>query len=65
MKAKKETVYVAVMDYCSACIKMYELELKKGWQCAEVEEWLNDNTDYSDSQCYYMASKEPIEVLNN
>jgi len=62
---KAKTIYIAVMDYCSSCIKMYEVDFKDGWKWEDVEKWLYDNTDYSDSQCYYMSSEEPIEVLNN
>ena len=57
------TVYVAVMDYCSCSIKMYTIERRKGWQTEEVESWLVSNTDYKDSQCYFMASEEGIDIL--
>lgn len=57
------TVHIAVLDYCSGCIKKYTHEFNIGWQTEDVETWLEDNTDYKDSQCYYMASKEPIEVI--
>ena len=58
-----ETVYIVVLDYCSACVKTYEQDFKNNWQCEDVEQWLCEHTDYKDSQCYYMASKEPIEVI--
>jgi len=57
------TVNVAVMDYCTGCIKMYYIEMHEGWQCDEVEEWLYEHTDYKDSQCYYMAQEGEIEVV--
>lgn len=57
------TVNVAVMDYCSGCIKMYSVEMQSGWQYEDVELWLCEHTDYKDSQCYYMASKDKIEVV--
>ena len=56
------TVNVAVMDYCSCCIKMYSIEMQKGWQSGDVEEWLYDHTDYKDTQCYYMCSEDEIDV---
>ena len=56
-------VNVAVMDYCSGCIKMYTIEMKKGWQCTDVENWLYNHTDYKDSQCYFMCSEEEIEIV--
>lgn len=57
------TVHIAVLDFCTGCIKKYTQKFKEGWQTKDVEYWLVDNTDYKDSQCYYMASKEPIEVI--
>ena len=62
-KSNKVTVHIAVLDYCTGCIKKYTQEFKEGCQTKDVEQWLVDNTDYKDSQCYYMASKEPIEVI--
>lgn len=56
------TVYVAVMDYCSGSIKMYTIERRKGWQTEEVESWLVSNTDYKDTQCYFMCSENEIEI---
>ena len=59
----KRKVTVAVMDYCCAAIKMYSIEMRKGWQSDEVESWLNEHTDYKDTQCYFMASEEGIDIL--
>ena len=56
------TVHIAVMDYSSGTIKMYAPDLKGGNAIEEVENWLYENTDYSESQCYYMTSKEEIKV---
>jgi hypothetical protein len=64
MNVTKETVHVAVMDYCSGSIKMYSIELRRGWQVEDVKEWLYDNTDYEDTNCYYMASHDEIPVLD-
>ena len=57
------SVYVSVMDYCAAAIKMYRLILPKNWQVEDVEEWLRVNTDYKDSQCFFMTSEKEIEVI--
>lgn len=57
------TVNIAVMDYCSGCIKMYSVEMQKDWQCENVELWLCEHTDYKDSQCYFMARSDEIEVV--
>jgi len=61
-KQDSVTVYIAVMDYCSGSIKMYTKECKKGWQTEDIEDWLVEYTDYSNSQCYYMASENPIAI---
>lgn len=58
-----ETVYIVVLDYCSACIKTYEQEFEKGWQDDDVVHWLWKHTDYDESSCYYMYNTEPIEVI--
>jgi len=59
------TVHIAVMDYCSGSIKMYSPDLRDEVQAEDVENWLYKNTDYKDSQCYYMFSKDEIEVEYN
>ena len=59
---KSVMVNIAVMDYCSASIKMYSTTFPTGWQTEDVEEWLYDNTDYKDSQCYFMCSENVIEI---
>lgn len=48
--------YVAVMDYRTGSIKLYEAETD------DVEKWLLENTDYSEDECYYMCSTTPINV---
>lgn len=48
--------YIAVMDYRTASIKLYEAETDN------VEQWLIEHTDYSASECYYMCSTSPINV---
>lgn len=58
-----EKVYIAVMDYCTASIKMYTTELAKGWIETDVENWLHAHTNYNDSQCYYMVNRNEIEVV--
>lgn len=60
-------VNVALMDYCSASIKLYKIKVpvKPGsstYDSTDVELWLDENTDYKDDQCYYMCSTNPIEV---
>lgn len=64
MDVTKETVHVAMMDYSSASIKMYSIEMDCGWQTEDVEKWLYDNTNYSNSTCYYMVSYNEIPVLD-
>lgn len=61
---EKKTVYIAVMNYRTAEILLYKTELSADYQSEEVEYWLYDNTDYSDSDCYYMTSDKPIPVVN-
>lgn len=55
-------VYIAVMDYRDCKIKMYTTQMSPDYQTEDVEDWLNDNTNYSDSNCYYMCSSDKIEV---
>ena len=57
------TVHIAVMDYCSGCIKMYSRLFSKHWQSEDVEQWLYKHTDYKDSQCYFMCSEDEIEIV--
>lgn len=56
------TIHIAVMDYSSGSIKMYSPDLGEEVQNETIEDWLYENTDYKDSQCYYMASEKEIEV---
>lgn len=55
-------IHIAVMDYCAGAIKMYHPDLGEEIQDEKVEDWLYENTNYNDSSCYYMISKQPIEV---
>ena len=55
-------VYIAVMDYRNCKIKMYTTQMSPDYQTEDVEDWLNNNTDYNDSTCYYMCSTDKIEV---
>lgn len=55
-------VYIAVMDYRDCKIKMYTTQMSPDYQTEDVEDWLNDNTNYRDSNCYYMCSSDKIEV---
>ena len=55
-------VYITVMDYSSSKIKMYTVQMAPDYQTEDVEDWLNNNTDYNDSNCYYMCSSDKIEV---
>ena len=55
-------VYIAVMDYRDCKIKMYTTQMSPDYQTEDVEDWLNNNTDYSGSNCYYMCSSAKIEV---
>lgn len=58
-------IHIAVMDYCSGSIKMYSPDLRDEVQSEYVENWLYNNTDYKDNQCYYMFSKDEIKVEFN
>lgn len=48
--------YIAVMDYRTGSIKLYEAETN------DAGKWLMENTDYSEDECYYMCSTSPINV---
>ena len=50
------------MDYRDCKIKMYTVQMSPDYQTEDVEDWLNNNTNYSDSNCYYMCSSDKIEV---
>lgn len=62
MAKEMVTVYVAVLDYCAGCVKMYTIERRKGYQTDEVESWLVSNTDYKNTMCYFMCSENEIEI---
>lgn len=56
-------IHIAVMDYSSGTIKMYSPTLSENWSSDDVEQWLYENTDYSDTYCYYMCSENEIEII--
>ncbi|MBR6135553.1 MAG: hypothetical protein IKQ22_03615 [Clostridia bacterium] len=57
------TVFVAVMDYCSCTIRMYTINTYNGYQCEDIELWLEGHDpNFSEDQCYWMGSHEEIEV---
>lgn len=56
------TIHIAVMDYSTGTIKMYSPDLRDEIQSEDVENWLHENTDYKESQCYFMFSEEEIEI---
>lgn len=61
-------IYIAVMDYRDGNIKMYTVSdsILEGWEDARtegVEYWLCHNTDYTVDECYFMFSKEPINII--
>ena len=62
MNEMKIVVHVAVMDYSSGSIKLYTTLLKQDWKTEDVEKWLEANTGYKESQCYFMASRDSIAV---
>lgn len=59
---KNVIVNIAVMDYCSGSIKIYQVSMRTGWQEEDVEEWLCENTDFTESQCYFMCSENEIKI---
>ena len=59
----KKTVYIAVMNYRTGEILKYSADFSPDYQSEEVEYWLYENTDFSDSDCYYMTSNKPIPVI--
>ena len=38
--------YIVVMDFCSGCIKTYEHDFPEGAQNEDVENWLEEKTDF-------------------
>lgn len=60
-----KTVHVAVMDYQSCSIKMYDIERRDEYDSDDIESWLVSNTDYSDSSCYYMYSENEIPIIRS
>lgn len=56
-------VHIAVMDYGYGEIRMYKAYLPQEWQNDDVVNWLLEHDEkYKDTQCYYMASEDEIEV---
>lgn len=65
MKKIKRTVavHIAVMDYGYGEIRMHTAWLSTKWQDDDVANWLLEHDEkYKDTQCYYMASEDEIEV---
>lgn len=58
-----KTVYIAIMDYCTGCIKTYEHDFPENIQNEEIESWLSEHTDYKSSQCDFMFTDKPIEII--
>ena len=57
------TIFITVLDYCCNQVRFFQAELKENYQTEDVEQWLEDNdTDWNDSQCYYMFSIESPDV---
>ena len=50
------------MDYRDCKIKVYTAQMSPDYQTEDAEDWLNSNTNYSDSNCYYMCSSDKIGV---
>lgn len=57
-----KTVHVAVMNYQSGAINLYDIERRDDYDSEDIESWLVSNTDYSDSSCYYMYSEKEIPI---
>lgn len=65
-------VHIAVMDYAACEIRLFSAYLRAEeiaddtWavQDETIEEWLEENDqDWNDSMCYYMASEQgPISI---
>ena len=58
-----KTVHVAVMDYQSGSIKVYNIERRDNYDSEDIESLLVSNTNYSDSSCYYMYSEKEIPII--
>lgn len=64
MKNKTVKVHIAVMDYAYSEIRMYTAKLRVGYQDEDITSWLYlHDTNWNDSQCYYMCSEDGIEVI--
>ena len=57
-----KTVYIVVMDYTNAAVFQYQHEFMTGYSDADVITWLELNSLYNESTCYYMFSEEPIPM---
>lgn len=57
-----KTVHIAVMDYCTGSIHIYKHDFPKGIQDEGIEEWLSENTVYTESMAYYLINDREIEV---
>jgi hypothetical protein len=55
------------MDYFGAKIEMHKVLLPENVddETEYIENWLLTNTDFKQSECYYMFCAEPITVKYN
>ena len=56
------TVHIAVLNYSAGAVEFYHTDLPANYQDEDVEAWLDENTEFSDSECYYMCVNRPIIV---
>ena len=57
-------VYIAVMNYNSGTIELHEPMMPKNYNDDFILEWF-ESKGYKDSECYYMVSEQPINVIRN
>lgn len=59
--------YVCVMNYFGAKIELHKVLLPENVddETEYIENWLLANTDFNQSDCYYMFCAEPITVKYN
>jgi hypothetical protein len=65
MNVKMVEVNIAVMDYASCEIRMFNADMPEDYQTKDIEAWLEvHDPNFSDDQCNYMASDKSIEVYD-
>jgi hypothetical protein len=58
-------VSIAVMDYATCEIRVFNVDMPEGYQTEDVEAWLDaHDPNFSYDQCYYMASEKGIDVYD-